>query len=184
MIFSKTCKFLNVNLDVVEPLPLACLPAVSDSWFGERASEASGISYIKNKKNNFIIWRIRVVNAIKSCKQQQLEETYAHWACTFFMKVQLISKDFLRPNLRNTGLWRAWCFALAPMCCEKHHSQPISPVIWIKSKHWYCCISYQSFVNLLPLFYLLIRVVVPLFWQTKVWNNNIQHISWVSLHIE
>ena len=71
-------QILNVNLDVVEPLPLACLPAVSDSWFGERASEASGISYIKNKKNNFIIWRIRVVNAIKSCKQQQLEETYAH----------------------------------------------------------------------------------------------------------
>ena len=70
----------------MEPLPLACLPAVSDSWFGERASEASGISFIKNKKNNFIICRIRVLNAIKSCKQQQLEETYAHWACTFSWK--------------------------------------------------------------------------------------------------
>ena len=46
-------QILNVNLDVVEPLPLACLPAVSDSWFGERASEASGISYIKNKKKQF-----------------------------------------------------------------------------------------------------------------------------------
>ena len=35
----------------MEPLPLACLSAVSDSWFWERATEASGISYI-------IWWRI------------------------------------------------------------------------------------------------------------------------------
>ena len=49
MIFSKICKFLDIDLDVVEPLPLACLPAVSDSWFGERASEASGISYIRKQ---------------------------------------------------------------------------------------------------------------------------------------